>query len=268
MNFFRKNRTNEGIKWDSETILNEIEKLKPWWHKIDLGNGIITPGGDYEWVWEPILRMMDQIDYTGKKVLDLGSWDGMWAFEAEKRGASLVVATDIRIQGFKNLLFAKAVLKSDVIPLLGVNVQNLENRLAIVGMPEEYDIVQHFGLFYHLRDPLLALSQCRRILSDEGLLLLETVYIDDDEKSYMMFSGLPGQYHFYGSSDTWAPTKRCLREVLIRTLFQPIDEDKWQHTMHPQPQIEERLGRISIMAKVMSKSEGNKYDLRKIFGSQ
>jgi len=33
-------------------------------------------------------------DLSGMSVLDIGSWDGFFAFEAERRGASRVLATD------------------------------------------------------------------------------------------------------------------------------------------------------------------------------
>ena len=75
-----------------------------WYHKIDLGNGIITPGRDYEKMWQSTSCVMNNINYEGKRVLDLGSLDGYWAFEAEKRGASTIVATDARFEGYENLL--------------------------------------------------------------------------------------------------------------------------------------------------------------------
>src|SRR5258708_5726507 len=62
-----------------------------WWHTIDLLDGRETPGRirpKYEW---PKLQMPD---LTGKSVLDIGTWDGYYAFECEARGASRVVATD------------------------------------------------------------------------------------------------------------------------------------------------------------------------------
>jgi tRNA (mo5U34)-methyltransferase len=33
-------------------------------------------------------------DLTGKRVLDVGAWDGFWTFECLKRGAREVVAID------------------------------------------------------------------------------------------------------------------------------------------------------------------------------
>ena len=50
------------------------------------------------------------------------------------------------------------------------------------------------------------------------------------KNSFMVFSGLDGNFHFYGISDTWAPSKLCLREMLIRSCLEPIQEDDWSVT--------------------------------------
>lgn len=89
---------------DSETLLrrmtpdeprSEIAKFPFWYHRIDLllGHGVVTPGHDFEPIWDMIRDTRRFIDYRGKKVLDLASFDEMWAFEAERLGA-LVVAFD------------------------------------------------------------------------------------------------------------------------------------------------------------------------------
>ncbi len=251
-------------------VLRKIEELKPWYHKIDLGDGIITPGNDYDELWQCTQNVIDEIDYKNKVVLDLASWDGYWAFEAEKKGAKFVVSSDIRLTGYRNLLFAREVLDSNVIPLCNVSVQNLQERLSVVGMPEKFDIIHHFGLFYHLRDPLLSLTQARKMISNDGYLILETAYIHDMKKSYMMFSGLPGNYHFYAASDTWAPTLLCIEEVLIRSYFQPVMREKWQIYRRKGVKniFKKNITRITIIAKPIPVSQGTQVDYNKVFGAQ
>src|SRR3954449_10126890 len=63
-----------------------------WFHTIDLGNGIVTPGRDESarklgWIGLPA-------DLSGRTVLDVGAWDGFFSFECERRGAARVVAAD------------------------------------------------------------------------------------------------------------------------------------------------------------------------------
>lgn len=80
-----------GKKMDRQELLVGVSKIK-WWHQIDLGQGVITSGPDptierIEWLGVPK-------DLRGKTVLDIGAWDGAFAFEAERRGASRVLAVD------------------------------------------------------------------------------------------------------------------------------------------------------------------------------
>jgi tRNA (mo5U34)-methyltransferase len=58
-----------------------------WYHTIDLGNGLITPGQyDYR---DTFRDFGFPEDLAGKSVLDIGSATGFFAFEFEKRGADV-----------------------------------------------------------------------------------------------------------------------------------------------------------------------------------
>src|ERR1700712_3578633 len=63
-----------------------------WWHTMDLGDGIVTPGASKS--AETLPRLQMPANLAGRTVLDVGAWDGFFSFEAERRGASRVVATD------------------------------------------------------------------------------------------------------------------------------------------------------------------------------
>lgn len=64
-----------------------------WYHTFDFGDGIITNGQfDHGAILERY-RLPD--DLAGKRVLDIATFDGFWAFEFEKRGASEVIALDV-----------------------------------------------------------------------------------------------------------------------------------------------------------------------------
>ena len=63
-----------------------------WYHTIDVAPGVTTPG------WFDLRHALDTIpfpDVRGKRCLDIGTFDGFFAFEMERRGAAEVVATDI-----------------------------------------------------------------------------------------------------------------------------------------------------------------------------
>jgi tRNA (mo5U34)-methyltransferase len=240
-----------------EELRHEVEKFRFWYHKIDLGGGVITPGLDLDSLWDMIRDTRNAIDYKGKKVLDIASFDGMWAFEAEKLGAEMVVATDCYYETFKNFLFCRQVLRSNVIPYYNISPYNLHDRLDVYlqenweqQKPYDrlFDIVQHLGLLYHLRDPMLTLSQARSVLRTGGHLLLETAAVINAPGSFMLFNGVPGRTpgkpRIYEDTTTWwAPTVECLKEMLMASLFEPIEG-----TVHSLDKVTEP----GLMAKVKS----------------
>lgn len=195
-----------GGTWTDREILAEIGK-RTWYHKIQLRPGIATPGLKIlEPLWESTRKSRAHINYTGKRVLDIASFDGMWAFEAEKLGASLVVATDCMQPLYSNFELCKDILGSKVLPLYNISPYNLWEGLKVLLMddftvplpfPQQirhnlFDIVQHTGLLYHVRDPLWTLSQARSVIKTGGHLLLETACILDDNESKMIYNGPPG----------------------------------------------------------------------------
>ena len=70
------------------SIRQEADGRFFWYHTIDLGNGLITPGSfDYR---DNLACFGLPADMTGLKVLDVGSATGYFAFEIERRGAQVI----------------------------------------------------------------------------------------------------------------------------------------------------------------------------------
>jgi tRNA (mo5U34)-methyltransferase len=64
-----------------------------WWHTIEVAPGVVTSGG---WDLRPTAeRMPWPSSLAGMRCLDIGTMDGFWAFELERRGAGEVVASDV-----------------------------------------------------------------------------------------------------------------------------------------------------------------------------
>jgi tRNA (mo5U34)-methyltransferase len=66
----------------------------PWFHQLDLGGGVITPGVTSNAVLQAQADEYFKGGIGGLSVLDLGCWDGFNSFEAKRRGATRVLATD------------------------------------------------------------------------------------------------------------------------------------------------------------------------------
>jgi tRNA (mo5U34)-methyltransferase len=81
----------DGSERALRMLKHEISKID-WYHQIDLGNRIITPGCHYSSEELQALALPARLD--GMSVLDIGAWDGFFSFEAERRRAKRVLATD------------------------------------------------------------------------------------------------------------------------------------------------------------------------------
>jgi tRNA (mo5U34)-methyltransferase len=194
------------------TDFDEVKALS-WFHIIDLGNGILTPGK-----FPPndlILKSFDQIDFSGKRVLDIGCWDGLWSFEAEKRGAAEVYATDDISQrpfhSTRTFNLAKDILKSNVHYFPETSIE----RVPSLGL--KFDIVLFLGIYYHLRDPLHALGILRSVLNDGGLIIVEGDVSYNRRKSFARF--LYNDIWRNDPSNWWIPSIKCLEEWIESSFF-------------------------------------------------
>src|SRR2546426_11351896 len=96
-----------------EEILLGIARLQPWFHCIDLGNGIKTKTestsgepADHPWgTWQTIQRCLP--DLSGKNVLDVGCNAGFYAVEAKRRGAAHVMGIDAQRRCIQQALFVR-----------------------------------------------------------------------------------------------------------------------------------------------------------------
>lgn len=73
-------------------IWKKISNLR-WYHTIDLGHGVCTPGFIDNRSTVHLFGLPQ--DMTGMRCLDIGTYDGFWAFEMERRGAAEVIGIDV-----------------------------------------------------------------------------------------------------------------------------------------------------------------------------
>lgn len=154
--------------------LQERVNALRWYHTIDLGHGLVTRGIDN--TPERLARVRLPENLSGCSVLDIGAWDGFFSFEAERRQASRVVATDHYAwhgvgwgtgEGKAAFQLAREALGSRV---EDVDLDVMELSPERVG---SFDIVLFLGVLYHLPNPLLALERVASVTEDR--LILETV---------------------------------------------------------------------------------------------
>ena len=201
--------TAGGAPLDVERLRREVEAVR-WFHRIDLGHGIITPGLDIDGRAKIAFNNIPA-DLSGKTVLDIGAWDGLFSFEAEKNGARRVLATDSFAwsgggwgskTGFD---LARRALQSRVEDM-EIDVMDLEP--ARVGV---FDVVFFLGVLYHLRHPFLALEKVASVTKE--LLILSTwvdlVDIDRPAAAFYPKGELGGD-----TTNWWGFNPACVQAML------------------------------------------------------
>ncbi|HEY8000820.1 MAG TPA: class I SAM-dependent methyltransferase [Solirubrobacterales bacterium] len=157
-----------------------------WYHTIELAPGVITPGQvDLRKVAGRILPA----DLGGRRALDVGTFDGFWAFELERRGASVVAIDVERLEAAEWPPLSRSMLEAEA-RANGVELgrgfelasealgSSVERRLLSVYelTPEAIggpvDFVFSGALLLHLRDPVLALERIASVLRPGGELRL------------------------------------------------------------------------------------------------
>src|SRR5918912_211740 len=77
----------------TDATRKQIEQLTRlgWYHSIELPGGEVIPGFQtVDQLRARIARFPIPADLRGKRVLDIGAWDGWFSFEMERRGAEVV----------------------------------------------------------------------------------------------------------------------------------------------------------------------------------
>lgn len=192
----------------------------PWYHCIELAPGLVSPG---MFDLRPYVHRYGlPPDLSGQRALDVGTFEGFWAFELERRGAD-VTALDIDLiqsldwpprlrpsqDGVRGEGFALACAA------LGSSVERV--GLSIYDATPErlggtFDLVFCGSVLIHLRDPMLALERMaalchgRFILADEYSRLLQAIPLRNTAE----FRGeTPWMTWWRPSARTWRAMVRC-----------------------------------------------------------
>jgi tRNA (mo5U34)-methyltransferase len=217
------------VEASGRTDLLEAAKHQPWYHTLELAPGHVTEG------------MFDLRPYVhryglpermeGMRALEVGTWDGFWAFEMERRGAE-VVALDLddereldwpprrrpetfpegrRGDGFR---LAKEILGSSV---------ERVNCGIYRALPEDlgtFDLVFCGTVLIHLRDQLLALERIANLC--DGLLISAEEY--DRAAGLVPFP--VARYRADRDADVvfWQPSARTWRRMMWTAGFGDVKE--------------------------------------------
>ncbi len=183
-----------------------------WYHTIDLGHGVITPGKFDHRPNLPAYQLPASLE--GKRVLDVATFDGFWAFELERRGAKEVVAIDVERFGdidfspSRRATFTQEQLDQKLNRGFGIAHKALGSRVKRENInvydlsPDalgKFDIVHIGDVLLHLRHPLKALENVLSVTG--GYALISDCYVPD--LGHLGMERLVQYHGGRGDSDVW-----------------------------------------------------------------
>jgi tRNA (mo5U34)-methyltransferase len=182
-----------------------------WFHSIDFGHGVVSEGH------RPNHVLIDEADFCyrdgveGASVLDVGAWDGLFSFEAKKRGAARVLATDHFCWVGEG--WGKKATFDFARERLGLDVEDraIDVPDLTVDAVGHFDVVVFLGVFYHLRNPFLALERLGEIATRD--IVVGTV-LDALEESRPAMIFYPGTELNNDPTNWWGPNPRCVLDML------------------------------------------------------
>jgi tRNA (mo5U34)-methyltransferase len=233
---------------DRSTDLAAQVSAISWYHSIDLGDGIVTPGNPAG------ERMPDDAlpDVRGKSVLDIGAWDGYWSFKAETAGAARVVAMDHyawcldfarrleywercekdgavpdhkldftdfwrpeEMPGRAGFDLARRALRSSVEPVCADFMTVDPAQLG------RFDVVFFLGVLYHVREPLSALERVCGLTGEVAVIETEAISVLGLPNANLLefhdSGGLRGDY-----TNWFVPTEAALHALCRAAGFERV----------------------------------------------
>lgn len=202
-----------------------------WYHTMELAPGIVTEGMfDHR---SAVDRYLIPSDLTGRRCLDVGTMDGFWAFEMERRGAAEVVATDVsevddldwpplwRCRVETSLDETKAARFQLAHDVLGSRVRRIERSVyrldADLG---EFDLIFCGDLLLHLKDPLTALERIRNVCRGSAIVCTPTKrFIWGRGRALAEFDGID-------EFQWWLLSEAALRRMMLAVGFARVEKGR------------------------------------------
>lgn len=208
-------------------LAQEVARYR-WYHTLELAPGIVTEGMfDHR---PAVDRYLLPRELSGMRCLDVGTMDGFWAFELERRGADEVVATDVgavedldwpprwreRIEPTLDetkaarFSLARDALRSQA-RWVERSVYDLDTDLG------QFDLVFCSDLLLHLKDPITAIERIRRVCRGSAI-------ICNPVKKFR-FGGRRALAQFDGIDEFqwWLLSEASIERMLLATGFAQVD---------------------------------------------
>jgi tRNA (mo5U34)-methyltransferase len=223
-----------------QALQRKVAQITSWYHRIDLGDGVETPGH---------FRMADYLRHyhfparmDGLRVLDVGASTGFFAYEFERRGAAEVVGVELpswaahdwtpryrrdyeQKSGDEQRDIDREVML-DGFSVVGQALGSRRVRRVFKTIYElsaaelgTFDVVFSGSMLMHVRDPVLGIQRMRECCKDSGRLIVSiSTTMGEVQQPIARFAGEWNQCNW------WQMNPSCLDAVL-----KCCDFDRLQH---------------------------------------
>jgi tRNA (mo5U34)-methyltransferase len=227
------------MTYDKEQLETMAKSVPVWFHSIDLGQGVVTNGLKSPAQIAHEINSFRLPDLRGKTVLDINTYDGVFAFEAERRGALRVVALDRYMWAMDpgaHHNYWKECKERGVVPAayhtmpyylpdqlpgkLGFDTAHkaLQSKVEVeVGDFMEmdieplgvFDVVLYLGSLYHMEDPLRAMRRVAAVTKELAVIETEAAVFRGLEE-YALCEFFESNELNGDVSNWWAPNEKAL----------------------------------------------------------
>ena len=190
------------IEAEPDVARATLDEVPFWFHTFALNRaeGIYTPGVAVDHRYRlPSLPA----DCTGLSILDVGTFDGFYAFVAERRGADRVLAVDneqyiawvkarwgCELEGGEGFHAIAGLLKS-------IAEYRRLDAFELDQLEERFDLIYCFGILHRVDDPHGLLRRLRDRLNPGGRVLLETHGVPGDHGASLGVLRVPDPGEIY-----------------------------------------------------------------------
>lgn len=242
-----------------------VARVAAWFHSYDFGDGVTVSGHKS---LDTLRREWGRLvlpELAGKSVLDINTWDGWFALEAERHGARRVVGLDAymwSVDMAEHARYYQEHKAAGTIPkpyhempyfrpqelpgkigfdtarrIQGSAVEELVGDFAtmdLAALRGQFDVVLFLGTLYHMADPIGSLRRLYEVTAPGGLAVIETQAMAIDGLEHVPLCENYGPLHSLNadSSNWWSPNALALRQMLLAVGFESVDI-----TVGPPPRV-------------------------------
>ena len=224
---------NPLVVGDQTKVADSLAEISPeeiaamnWYYEMELKPGCFTGGFNKFTNMVPTHSLLERVDVSGLRTLDIGGMEGAFSVLLDRAGASVDVYDRVDMQDRIDLV--QQAYGTQINYFGGdpfhIFVEDHINRGA-----EPYEFVLFSGVLYHVIEPMLFLHQIRALMRPGALMVLETSLIPDEE--CCLYFNHEGRFYkgsnYYQVSSAWLDYALRLLGFKVHNV-EYIDNKEWK----------------------------------------